>query len=572
MFVPGKYQPYQYPVQLDDRTWPSRTITQAPSWCSVDLRDGNQALPKPMDFDRKKILWESLIDIGFKEIEVGFPAASTTDFEFTRFAVENLPENVTPQVLTQARDNLIQKTFQALEGAPRAIVHMYNSTSEIQRNVVFRMDRSEIIALMTRGLKLVKECSQQSNTDITLEYSPESFTGTEHDFAVEICQAAIHTWDASPTNKIIINLPATVELCMPNQYADRIEKFLRDLGIDRNKVILSVHTHNDRGTGIAATEMALLAGADRVEGTLFGNGERTGNADLVTLAMNMYSQGIDPGLNFSNMPGIIAAYEESTGLSVIPRQPYAGEFAHVAFSGSHQDAIGKAIAQQQPEQPWRNPYLPTDPTDYNMTYRPIVINSQSGKGGAAFVMAGMGFDMPKEMHPEFGKAVQALAERKGGALAEGEVREVFEREYLEASLPYSINSIIRHSADTNSGITDLSLEISIDGEETTIGGSGNGLLNAVASALKNYSGYEFRLTHFHEDSLGDDSSANAVAYVEVTYEDQGTASKIWGAAIDTDSSLATIKALFSAFNRMIAAKEKQSVESPVESGVEASAQ
>ena len=426
-----KYRPFPQ-IDLPDRAWPNRTIDRAPIWCSVDLRDGNQALINPMNLEQKLSMFSLLVDIGFKEIEVGFPSAAAVEYDFTRTLIDNglIPEGVYPQVLTQAREHLIRRTFQAIEGTPQAIVHLYNSTSELQRRVVFRKDRAAIRQIAVDGTRLVRELADRTDTDVVYEYSPESFTGTELDYVVEVCDAVIEAWDPSPDRRIIINLPATVELATPNVHADQIEWFLRNVQ-RRDSIILSLHTHNDRGTGVAATELGMLAGGERVEGTLFGNGERTGNVDIVTVALNLYTQGVDPGLDLSDLGRLIGISDACTELPIDARHPYAGELVFTAFSGSHQDAINKGMTAQG-DGLWEVPYLPIDPTDIGRSYQAIIrINSQSGKGGVAYVMeAEFGCQLPKTMQPEMGEVVQELTDRSG---REVNAAEIWER--LQARIP-----------------------------------------------------------------------------------------------------------------------------------------
>ncbi|MGL4819090.1 MAG: 2-isopropylmalate synthase, partial [Bacilli bacterium] len=439
----NKYVPYPT-VALTDRQWPNRTITKAPTWCSVDLRDGNQALPQPMNVEEKLELFQLLLEVGFKEIEVGFPSASDTEYRFIRRLIEEdrIPEDVTIQVLVQAREHLIARTFESLQGAKRAIVHLYNSTAETQRRIVFGKDRAEIIDIAVEGARLFNEYkAKYPDTDWYFEYSPESFSGTELDYALEICEAVLDVWEPTPERPVIINLPNTVEYCTPNVYADRIEWFHRNVK-RRDSIVLSLHTHNDRGTGVASSELGLLAGADRLEGTLFGNGERTGNLDILTTALNMYTQGVDPELDFSNMNHLIDVYKKVTKLTVHERHPYAGELVYTAFSGSHQDAIRKGfIAQKESETGvWEVPYLPIDPQDVGRTYEEIIrINSQSGKGGAAYIMEEeFGFYLPKAMHTEFGAIVKQASDTRGDELANADIFALFEANYLKAVGPYAV--------------------------------------------------------------------------------------------------------------------------------------
>ena len=554
-----KYRPYP-PVPLAGRTWPNATITKAPAWCSVDLRDGNQALIQPMSMQEKLDMFRMLVDVGFKEIEVGFPSASQVEFDFTRLLIEKnlVPADVVIQALTQSREHLIKKTFEALRGAKKAVVHLYNSTSTLQRDVVFRMSRREIIELGVRGARLIREEAAKADTEVRYEYSPESFTGTELDFALEICEAVMAEWEPTPERPVIINLPATVEMATPNIYADQIEWFISNMK-KRDCALISLHAHNDRGSAVAATELALMAGADRVEGTLFGNGERTGNVDIVTVALNMFSQGVDPGLDFSNINRIIDIYERCTRLPVHPRHPYAGELVYTAFSGSHQDAINKGMAacETNAEGCWAVPYLPIDPRDVGRTYESIIrINSQSGKGGIAYVMdKEFGFKLPKEMQPEFGAIIQKISDAAGGELPAKAVYENFAREYLHAAPCYKLKSfevVKRHIGD-NEGQSTASVEaiLLIDGKEEKLGASGNGPLDAFCEALRAGLGLVFTLQAYHEHALTRGSSAKAVSYIMVTNAD---GREYWGAGVDSDIIIASIKALLSALNRSCSAR------------------
>jgi 2-isopropylmalate synthase len=440
-----KYRPYP-PVNLPERTWPGKIITSPPTWCSVDLRDGNQALIQPMSHEKKLEMFRMLLKLGFKEIEVGFPSAAEVEFEFTRTLIEQnlIPDDVFIQVLTPARESLIKKTFESVKGARQAIIHLYNSTSTLQRRAVFQMSKKEIVELAVCGTKIIKEeAARFPETKFIFEYSPESFTGTELDFALEICEAVKNVWQPTPDNKMIINLPATVEMASPNIYADQIEWFCNKIS-DRDAIILSLHAHNDRGCAVAATELALMAGGERVEGTLFGNGERTGNVDIVTLALNMFTQGVDPELDIENINELIDIYERVTRLTVHQRQPYAGELVYTAFSGSHQDAINKGmdLYESTDHDVWEVPYLPIDPSDLGRTYESVIrINSQSGKGGVAYVLdKDFGFKMPKDMHPEVGKIIQVVSEIEGRELIHEEIYQAFHDEYLTAQSPYELKA------------------------------------------------------------------------------------------------------------------------------------
>ncbi|MCI5121429.1 MAG: 2-isopropylmalate synthase, partial [Candidatus Electrothrix sp. AUS4] len=496
-----KYRPYPT-VPLKDRTWPDKTITEAPLWCSVDLRDGNQALRQPMNLEQKLEMFQLLVDIGFKEIEVGFPAASKVEFDFLRLLIEEklIPEDVTVQVLTQAREHLIRKSFAALQGARQAIVHLYNSTSTLQRQVVFKMGRKEIIQLGVQGARIIREEAERFAGDIRYEYSPESFTGTELDFALEICEEIMNVWQPTPEKPVVINLPATVEMATANIYADQIEWFGRHIE-NRDCALISLHAHNDRGSAVAATELALMAGADRIEGTLFGNGERTGNVDIITLALNMFSQGVDPKLDFSNINRVVNVYKRCTDLPVHPRHPYAGDLVYTAFSGSHQDAISKGMDAVAGDASglWAVPYLPIDPEDVGRSYESIIcINSQSGKGGAAYIMdRQFGFKLPKGMQPGFGRVVQEETEKVGSELSSKAVYGVFEREYLREGGYYRLkefNVVKRHiDQQEESSTATIEAVVVIDGKEWQLQGSGNGPLDAVCSALNDQTELDFIL-------------------------------------------------------------------------------
>ena len=546
-----KYRPFPA-IDLPDRAWPNRTIDRAPIWCSVDLRDGNQALINPMNLQQKLSLFSLLVDIGFKEIEVGFPSAAAVEFDFTRTLIDHglIPEGVYPQVLTQARDHLIRRTFDAIEGTPQAIVHLYNSTSELQRRVVFRKDRAAIRRIAVAGTRLVRELAGRTDTEVVYEYSPESFTGTEIDFAVEVCDAVIEAWDPSPERRMIVNLPATVELATPNVYADQIEWFLRRVQ-RRDSIILSLHTHNDRGTGVAATELGLLAGGERVEGTLFGNGERTGNVDIVTVALNLYTRGVDPGLELSDLGRLIEVSDACTELPVSPRHPYAGELVFTAFSGSHQDAINKGMTAQG-EGLWEVPYLPIDPTDIGRSYQAIIrINSQSGKGGVAYVMESeFGCQLPKTMQPEVGQVVQALTDRTGREVNAAQIWDAFRREYLEAERPIRFLDYAFASDAQDSSLVHGRLTVEIEGEAQELCGSGNGPIDALKSALGQAGWDDFKLTHYSEHALGQGTDSTAIAYIQVVRND-GT--QRFGAGTHPNIAKASALALISALNRTVSA-------------------
>jgi 2-isopropylmalate synthase len=543
----GKYKPYPK-IDLPNRQWPNNTITSAPVWCSVDLRDGNQALINPMNMEKKLELFKLLLKLGFKEIEVGFPSASKVEFDFLRYLVDNslIPDDVTVQVLVQARENLIAKTFESLKGVKKATVHLYNSTSVAQRKIVFNKSEDEIIQLALNGIELVKKYEKNHDGEIFLEYSPESFTGTELEFSARICNAVTDAWGISDDRKVIINLPATVEMSTPNVYADQIEWMSRHL-TNRENVIISTHTHNDRGTSIAATELALLAGADRVEGTLLSNGERTGNVDIITLALNMTTQGIDSKLDFSDINEVLDVVERCTEMGTHARHPYVGELVYTAFSGSHQDAINKGLAYQRAkdDQFWEVPYLPIDPEDVGRTYESIIrINSQSGKGGVAYILEkNFGYQLPKAMHPEIGKIVQAITDEKGRELSAQEILDIFKATYFELEESISLLDFIHSS---NSVISTCQLTYIYKGKEIVAEGEGNGPIDACKNALmKNYEN-EFTLTSYAEHSCGDKSSAKAIAYIELQTD---KTLSCFGVGADSDIATASVKALFSALNR-----------------------
>ncbi|WP_207457323.1 2-isopropylmalate synthase [Azospirillum sp. SYSU D00513] len=546
-----KYVPFK-PVQLADRQWPNRTIDKAPAWCSVDLRDGNQALIEPMGSDRKRAMFDLLIDMGFKEIEVGFPAASQTDFDFCRELIDEgrIPDGVTIQVLTQAREELIRRTFEGIKGAKRAVVHLYNSTSELQRRVVFGLDRQGIIDIAVAGTKLIRQMADATpETEIVLEYSPESFTGTELDFAVEICEAVMEVWQPTPERKIILNLPATVEMSTPNVYADQIEWFCRTMK-NRGSAIISVHPHNDRGTGIAAAELAVMAGADRVEGTLFGNGERTGNVDIVTLAMNLFSQGVDPELKIQDIREIVRTSEYCTQLPVHPRHPYAGELVFTAFSGSHQDAINKGLKALSKSNSgvWEVPYLPIDPHDIGRSYEAVIrINSQSGKGGVAYVLeTEYGIQIPRRLQIEFSKIVQRIADETGKELTPTTIWDAFRTEYLEAEAPLALVEHEVGARGPNSGPRQLTAIVNRDGKPVTIKGKGNGPIDAFLDALRQDCGIDLHVEDYREHAVGAGEDARACAYVEVKTADGRT---LFGVGMDEDIVTASLRALVSAANR-----------------------
>jgi 2-isopropylmalate synthase len=551
-----KYRPYP-PVDLPDRKWPSGTIGHAPRWCSVDLRDGNQALIVPMGLKEKKEMFDLLVEIGFKEIEAGFPSASQTEYDFLRQLIEKelIPADVTVQVLTQSRQHLIRRTFESLRDVKQAIVHLYNSTSELQRRVVFRMKKNEILELAVRGAELIRnEAEKMTGSRIVYEYSPESFTGTEPDYAIEICEAVMDVWEPSRERKIILNLPSTVEMATPNVYADRIEWFGRHIK-SRENVIISAHAHNDRGTAVAASELALMAGAERIEGTLFGNGERTGNVDIVTLALNMFSQGVDPELDMHDITRILETYERCTGIDVHMRHPYAGELVYTAFSGSHQDAINKGMKVYLEQKPkyWEVPYLPIDPADVGRTYESVIrINSQSGKGGVAYIMEKeFGFRLPADMRPEFGEIIKSLSDSTGREITTGMIWEAFEREYLLAASPLSFDSCEKRKdlpqAETcGSPETVVSAVVDIGGEKRGIAGKGNGPIDAFSRAIGAEIDIDFKLISYYEHALDKGSDSRAVAYIQI--EDEKSR-RFWGAGIDTNIETASFRAILSALNR-----------------------
>lgn len=550
-----KYIPFT-PVSLPDRTWPNNRIEKAPTWCSVDLRDGNQALVTPMNLQEKLDFFKLLVDIGFKEIEVGFPSASETEYEILRALIDGhyIPDDVTIQVLVQAREHLIRKTFEAVRGAKNVIIHFYNSTSTLQRKVVFKKDMQGIIDIAVAGAKLVRELTEadQSGTNFRYEYSPESFSGTEMDFAVDICHQVMETLGATKENPVILNLPNTVEMCTPNTYADQIEYFIRHLP-NRDAVIISVHPHNDRGTGVACAELSMLAGADRVEGTLFGNGERTGNLDIVTVALNMFTQGVDPMLDFSHIDHVREIYERCTKMHVPERWPYAGKLAFTAFSGSHQDAINKGHEYMRESKTpyWEIPYLPIDPADVGREYEPIIrINSQSGKGGAAFIMDhNYGYHMPKAMHPEFSAVVQAECDRTGRELTANEVYELFHREFLNISEPYALSRAKFYEeaiAGSAANVTHFSGVLSVRGQFVQLESRGNGPIDAFFNALgqAGIEGYSFISYSEHAISMGSDSQA--VAYIELRVPG---GRRIFGVGTEHNINFASVKGILSAINR-----------------------
>jgi 2-isopropylmalate synthase len=550
-----KYVPFK-PVPLPDRKWPSAVITKPPIWCSVDLRDGNQALIEPMDSDRKLRMFKMLCKLGFKEIEVGFPAASETDFDFVRLIIEQniVPKDVTIQVLTQSRPELIERTFEACKGSHRAIIHLYNSTSTLQRRVVFGQDEKGIIDIAVTGAKLVKKLADANpETDWVFQYSPESFTGTELEFARDICAAVGDVYQPTHKKKMIINLPATVEMATPNIYADQIEWCHRNFKY-RDSMILSLHPHNDRGTGVAAAELGFMAGADRIEGTLFGNGERTGNVDIVTLALNMFTQGIDPSLDFSDINDVRLTTEYCNQLPVHPRHPYGGDLVFTAFSGSHQDAIKKGFdaLNASNSKVWEVPYLPIDPQDLGRSYEAIIrINSQSGKGGVAYILkADYGVDMPRLLQVEFSKVIQKIADETGKEISPALIWDTFQGEYLNKSKPYDFKShtTLPSSADPEQRI--IEAKVMENGQEKKISGAGNGPIAAYVDALGKACGVTIKVLDFNQHATGSGADATAIAYIEAQRQD---GRRTWGVGMNPNIVTASLKAVTSAVNRALAA-------------------
>jgi len=551
-----KYRPFA-PIALADRTWPSKTITAPPIWCSVDLRDGNQALIEPMDAERKLRMFELLVRMGYKEIEIGFPAASQTDFDFVRLLIEErrIPDDVNVQVLTQAREPLIRRTFESVAGAKRAIVHLYNSTSTTQRRVVFGLDRPGIVDIAVNAAKIVRDLAvARPETDWTFEYSPESFTGTELDFAKEICDAVTGVWAPVARNPIVVNLPATVEMATPNIFADQVEWMHRHLA-RRDRITLSVHPHNDRGCGVAAAELAVMAGAQRVEGCLFGNGERTGNVCLVTLGLNLFTQGVDPGIDFSNINEMIRIVEHCNQLPVHPRHPYGGDLVFTAFSGSHQDAIKKGLAARAQDVArgnpvWDVPYLPIDPSDVGRTYDAVIrVNSQSGKGGIAYLLErDHGLSLPRLLQIEFSQVIQRITDATGKELSSSEIRAAFDRTYTAATLPLTyVDHRAQHSA-TDGRVEHLTARLVNDGVEMSLTGAGNGPVDAFVHALREQLGLDVHVQNYHEHATGGGEDATAVAYVQLRI---GQEVAVYGVGLDPNIVTATLKAVVSAVNRAI---------------------
>jgi 2-isopropylmalate synthase len=555
----NKFEKYSAfaPISLSDRQWPAKVITSAPTWCSVDLRDGNQALVIPMNLDEKLLFFKLLCDIGFKEIEVGFPSASETEYTILRTLIEknHIPDDVAVQVLVQSRSHLIEKTFESIIGAKNVIFHYYNSTSALQRKVVYKTDRNGVTDIALEGARIISEHSKkaiQDGMNLRFEYSPESFSGTELDFSIEICSKVMEALGASPQNRVILNLPATVEMSTPNGYADQIEYFCRNLP-NKDNAVISIHPHNDRGTAVAASELALMAGAQRIEGTLFGNGERTGNVDILTLALNMFTQGIDPKLKVFEMNKIKEVYEKCTKMEVNQRHPYAGELVFTAFSGSHQDAISKGVEymKKSGSDKWEIPYLPIDPADLGREYEPIIrINSQSGKGGAAFVLQTYyGLHLPKSMHPEFGSIVKKASDLKGDELSKEDIYSLFEQEYLSITAPYSLkkHKIYEQTTDADENTVVFEGTISNNGVESAISSEGNGPIDAFIKSLSGIGLTGLEVVTYDEHAITKGSDSKAIAYIQLSDE---KGNKAFGVGISSNINLASIKSIVSAINRL----------------------
>jgi 2-isopropylmalate synthase len=543
-----KYRPFP-PIELKDRRWPNETLTRAPRWCSVDLRDGNQALAVPMNVSQKLELFQTLVKIGFKEIEVGFPSASNTEFAFNRLLIEkgHAPDDVWLQVLVQAREDLIERTVESLIGAKKVIIHMYNSTSPAQRRVVFGKSKEEIKTMAVNGARMIKErLHRLEGTEVMLQYSPESFSMTEVEFAREISEAVMDVWQPTPERKMILNLPDTVEVAMPNVYADQIEWMCRNLD-NRDSLIISLHTHNDRCTGVAATELGLLAGAERVEGTLFGNGERTGNLDIVTVALNLYMHGIDSKLDFSNLGSVIAVYERCTGMSVPPRQPYAGELVFTAFSGSHQDAIKKGLAEWEAKgrEHWDVPYLTIDPADIGREYREVIrVNSQSGKGGVAYLLESeFGIVLPKDMQREFGPIANDAVDKLGREVSGRELKAMFWKEYVERNSPWQLSAF---ETESKNGVVKCCAKLSRHGKMIEFFGEGNGPLAALVNGFATAGVPRFEISNYSEHALSSGEEAVAISYIQIKNADGKLR---WGAGVDTNIEIASVRAVLSALNR-----------------------
>lgn len=549
-----KYIPFQQ-IKLENRQWPNNVISKAPIWCSVDLRDGNQALVDPMNMEEKLEFFHTLVDMGFKEIEIGFPSASETEYEICRELIEgnHIPDDVTIQVLVQARKHLIRKTFEAVKGAKNVIIHFYNSTSTLQRKVVFKTDMEGVTKIAIEGAKLIKQLTDEytGDTNFRFEYSPESFSGTEVENAVYICDKVMEALGSTKENPVILNLPNTVEMCTPNTYADQVEYFIKHIK-DREACIISLHPHNDRGTGVASGELALLAGAERVEGTIFGNGERTGNLDIVTMGLNMFTQGVDPKLDFSNLPKLREIYERCTDMKINPRQPYIGELVFTAFSGSHQDAINKGMQYMKDSgtEYWEIPYLPIDPADVGREYEPIIrINSQSGKGGAAFVMShNFGYDLPKKMHPEFSKLVQRKCEELGRELIPKELFEVFSENYLETKQKYALTKRkIYEESENGKDYVHFKGKMTINGtDEVALSGVGNGPIDAFFNAIKQFGLDKYEFISYSQHAISQGSDSKAVSYIELKKPD---GKNIFGIGIDSNVNVASVLGVLNAINR-----------------------
>ena len=546
-----KYKPFPQ-IEIEKRTWPDKVITEAPIWCSVDLRDGNQALIEPMSVGQKKRMFELLVEVGFKEIEVGFPAASQPDFDFVRSLIEEdkVPHDVTIQVLTQARPELIRRTFDSLKGARRAILHLYNSTSIVQREKVFKTDKAGIIDIAVEGAKEVKRCAAaQPDTEWIFQYSPESFTGTEVDFAVDVCDAVNDIWKPTPERPSIINLPSTVEMATPNIYADQVELFCRNIK-NRDSIIVSLHTHNDRSCAVGAAELAVMGGAQRVEGTLLGNGERTGNMDIVVMAMNLYSQGIDPALDLHDMDRIVSIVRECTQIDVHPRQAYSGDLVFTAFSGSHQDAIKKCLDTYEEGSPWEIAYLPIDPRDIGRTYQDVIrVNSQSGKGGVAYVLANkFGFQLPRWLQIEFSRVVQKKTEDSGGEINPDQIWDLFNKYYLESQKVISLENF---KLEKQEGREFFTAQIDYFGKEIPISGQGDGILDALVEALKGSINIDLEIMEYGEHALGQGADAEAVTYIQIRYEDK----RYSGVAISKDIVTSSINAFMGATSQLLSEQQ-----------------
>jgi 2-isopropylmalate synthase len=547
----NKYSPFKV-IDLDDRTWPTQQIVKSPIWCSVDLRDGNQSLIEPMGMEKKLRFFSLLIDLGFKEIEVGFPSASDTEFNFVRELIEKnlIPEDVKIQVLTQAREHLIERTFESVKGAKNVIMHLYNSTSTLQREVVFKQDKNGILKIATDGARLVKDLAiKNTNTNWQFEYSPESFTGTELEYAVEVCNKVNEIWEPNNEIKTIMNLPATVELASPNIYADQIEWMCRNLD-QRENVLVSLHPHNDRGTGIAAAELGLMAGADRVEGTLFGNGERTGNVDIVSLALNQLTQGVDPKLDFSDINKVMREVEYCNQLPIHPRHPYAGDLVFTAFSGSHQDAIKKGFdAMRESNDPaWRVPYLPIDPEDVGRNYEAVIrINSQSGKGGVAYIIEkDHGLSLPRRLQIDFSRVIQKIADQSGKELEAELIWETFNKTYINVEGKYEyLNHEIISKNDKNSQIDEITLSLNIKGKSHTLSGKGNGPIDSFINAISNNLNLNLKVSDYQQNAIASGSDASAAAYIELAIKDQ----ILWGIGINQNTVVASFQAIINGLNR-----------------------